>query len=119
MTEQLLEKMRELILEKKDSYDVNDLEEELKLLEETLKGPQNKLEIGLGSVFTLIMNGRENHYFLASTQGGTLLQLDQKTILVISIFSEFGKELLGRKTGDEFSLSLKGSKRDISVKSIQ
>jgi transcription elongation GreA/GreB family factor len=103
----------------KDSYSPEDYEQEEKLLNDTLEAiPQNQ-EVGIGSIVKLFMNGKENTYFFATTMGGTLLRYREKPLLVISIFSSFAGELMGRVVGETIYLEKEGMRREVKVLSIE
>jgi hypothetical protein len=51
-------------------------------------GPATKMQ--LGSLGLIRCNGQERYYFLSTTSGGSMLMIDEKPILVISVFSPIG-----------------------------
>lgn len=84
---------------------LEDLKLEQKLIEEIDISPIGKDDpITMGTLVKIRHNDLERFYFLASTAGGTPLKIDDITLLVISVFSPLGKEILGLKSGDEFEI---------------
>lgn len=81
----------------------HELEEEIRLLQE-LEFHENTREIALGSLIQLEHNGTKNWHFLSTAQGGKILQVDELTILIISVFSPLGSELMGQLEGEGFEL---------------
>jgi len=84
---------------------VEELNQEIQLLEEVDLGLSQKLgEISLGAMVELSCNNQIRNYFLIPTAGGTLLEYNGQSVLVVSVFSPIGNELLGLKNGDEFEV---------------
>ncbi len=98
---------------------VEELKLELQMLEET---PLRKFaaddEVGLGALVDIALNGQTRRYFLASTAGGTILNVDGTIVLVISIFSPIGDAALGARVGEEFELETPQGIRTYQVKSL-
>jgi transcription elongation GreA/GreB family factor len=98
---------------------VEELKLELQMLEET---PLRKFaaddDVGLGALVDIALNGQTRRYFLASTAGGTILNVDGTIVLVISIFSPIGDAALGTRAGDEFELETPQGIRTYEVKSV-
>jgi len=83
--------------------------EELKLEKQMLEEiPIKNLaphdEISLGALVDIKLNNITRTYFLCSTAGGTMLEVEGQGILVISVFSPIGDAIVGLKSGDEFEL---------------
>lgn len=73
--------------------------EDLEILVET---PATKLQ--LGSLGLIRCNNQERFYFISSTSGGSMLLVDEKPILVISVFSPIGDAALGLGAGESFEV---------------
>lgn len=98
---------------------VEDLKLEIKLIEEIdISSIQPDQEISLGALVELEHNNIRRFYFLSSTAGGTPLLIQDKAILVISVFSPLGKELLGLKVGDEVELERGDEVKEYTICSI-
>lgn len=98
---------------------VEELKLELQMLEEIpmrIYGPDD--EVGLGAVVDIAYNGQTRRYFLASTAGGAMLNVDGTVVLVISIFSPIGDAVLGTRIGEEFELETPQGIRHYEVKSL-
>jgi hypothetical protein len=61
-------------------------------------------KLQLGSLGLISCNGQERFYFISSTSGGSILMIDEKPILVISVFSPIGDAALGLSKGDRFEV---------------
>lgn len=84
---------------------VDELEQELKLLEEAeIREFSNKETVEIGSIVTLETNQKIMHYFLLATAGGEMINLEGKVILTTTVFSPLGQELIGLSIGDEFEV---------------
>lgn len=62
--------------------------------------------IGVGALVELEQGGGRDFYFLGPRAGGTEIEHDRKEILVITPQSPLGEQLVGKKSGDTFSLKL-------------
>jgi hypothetical protein len=71
---------------------VEELKGELALLDEMIIDLPNE-HICVGHLVTLEFNSKIQYYFISSTSGGTILQVEGSPILVISAFSPLGREL--------------------------
>ncbi len=92
---------------------VEDLKLEIQLLEEIdLKTSD---EISIGSLVELKHQDQVRSYFLIPTAGGTMLKMDDKAVLVVSVFSPLGAEVLGLKIGDVFEVETPKESRSYQV----
>jgi len=98
---------------------VEDLKLELQMLEEI---PVHEFsqddEASIGALVEIDHKNQIRPYYLSSTAGGTLVDIDGHGILVISVFSPLGQEVLGLKVGDEFQVETPQNTRDYKVVSI-
>jgi transcription elongation GreA/GreB family factor len=97
---------------------VDELKQDLELLDSIPIHEENKNDIQLGSIVELEMNRIKRKYFLSSCAGGTMLEINGEAILVISVFSPMGIELIGLKAQDSFTLEINSGIRDYSILSI-
>ena len=98
---------------------VSELEGEIGMLEEMNVrelGPGE--EVAIGALVELEFNGMVKKYFISPTAGGTMIESNGEAILVISVFSPIGIEVLQLKAGDEFELETKGAPREYKIKSV-
>lgn len=99
---------------------VEDLKLEIQMLEEIdLEAPQKLGEVCIGSLVELRHQDQQRSYFLIPTSGGTLLKLQEKAVLVVSVFSPLGSALLGLKAGDEFEVETPKETRSYQVINFQ
>jgi len=83
---------------------VEEIKLDIQMLEEIeLPEPPSTI-IQLGSLALIKCNGQEKYYFISSTSGGSIIQLDGHSILVISVFSPIGNEALGLQAGESFEV---------------
>lgn len=85
-------------------------------LEIQIATPASKLQ--LGSLGLIRCNGQERFYFISSTSGGSMLMIDEKPILVISVFSPIGDAALGLSSGDSFEVETPKETRQYDVVEI-
>lgn len=98
---------------------VNDLKLELEMLEDINPSSQMPTDaIAIGSVVELELNSKQQCYFLCSTAGGTLLNIDGKSVLVLSVFSPIGNAMLGLVAGDFFEIETPKGTREYMVLSV-
>jgi transcription elongation GreA/GreB family factor len=99
---------------------VEDLKLEIQMLEEVdLKLSSKSEEICIGSLVELRHKEQDRSFFLIPTSGGTLLNVGEKAVLVVSVFSPLGDALLGLKTGDEFEVETPKETRNYQVLNFQ
>lgn len=98
---------------------VEELKLELKLLEEiNTRTLGNDDDVSTGAIIELEFNGSARKYFLSNTAGGTILDIDGVSILVISVFSPIGSEVLGLSCGDSFELETPSGVREYKILNI-
>lgn len=96
---------------------VEDLKLEIQMLEEIdLRATE---EVSIGSLVELKHQDQVRSYFLIPTAGGTMLKMGEKAVLVVSVFSPLGAEILGLKVGDEFEVETPKETRSYQVISFQ
>ncbi len=84
---------------------VEELKLEIQILEDIDLDASKKMEeVAIGALVDLLHQNQLRSYFLLPTAGGTLLSVEGKLILVVSVFSPIGDALLGLKTGEEFEV---------------
>lgn len=98
---------------------VEELKLELQMLEEIpIRDFSKNDEVGIGSLVDLTFKGQTRRYFIAPTAGGTMLNIDETPILVISTFSPIGDAVFGTTLGEEFELETPQELRHYKVESI-
>ena len=99
---------------------VEDLKLDIQMLEEVdLKISQASPEVCIGSLVELSHKDQVRNYFLIPTAGGTLMNVDGKAVLVVSVFSPLGDAVLGLKVGEEFEVETPKETRTYKVLSFQ
>lgn len=99
---------------------VEELKLEIQILEEVDLEQSRKLgEISIGALVELEHNTQKRHYFLIPTAGGTMLNIEGETVLVVSVFSPIGDALLGLKSGDEFEVETPKETRTYKILQYQ
>jgi transcription elongation GreA/GreB family factor len=81
---------------------VEEIKVDIQMLEEIEVVPTQQLQ--LGSLALIEFKDQKRYYFLTSTSGGTMLEVDGVPILVISVFSPIGNEALGLRKGETFEV---------------
>ena len=98
----------------------DELELELKLLEDIEVRPfMAHEEVAIGALVEIELNGQNRNYFISPTAGGTMLNIDGEGILVISVFSPIGSEVLGLLVGDVFELETPKETRTYTIKGVK
>lgn len=98
---------------------VDDLKLEIQILEDVDINLSQKLgEITIGSIVELLFNNQVRKYFLIPTAGGTIINIDDEPLVVVSVFSPIGSALLGLKAGDEFEVETPKETRKYKVLSF-
>ena len=99
-----------------ESKRVEELKLEIQMLEDVdLKYSEKSDEVCIGSLVTLRHKEQDRIYFLIPTSGGTLLQVEGQSVLVVSVFSPLGDAVLGLKLGDIFEVETPKETRSYEV----
>lgn len=99
---------------------VDELEQELKLLEEAQTREFSKNEsIDIGTIVELKTNDKTMFYFLLATAGGELINQDGKVLITTTVFSPLGQEMLGLNVGDDFEVETPKENRIYEIVSIE
>lgn len=95
---------------------VEELKLEVQMIEE-LPVRQFKADeaAAVGALVKLLHNDTERLYFLSSTAGGSMLNIDGKPILVISVFSPIGAGAVNLEAGESFELETPSGTRIYEV----
>lgn len=99
---------------------VEDLKLDIQMLEEVdLKISKSSLEVCIGSLVELSHKDQSRSYFVIPTAGGTLMNVEGKAVLVVSVFSPLGDAVLGLKVGEDFEVETPKETRTYKVLSFQ
>lgn len=99
---------------------VDELEQELKLLEEAqIREFSLEETVEIGSIVALETNNKIMYYFLLATAGGEMINLDGKVLLTTTVFSPLGQELIGLNVGDDFEVETPKENRVYKILSQQ
>ncbi|MBW2463093.1 MAG: GreA/GreB family elongation factor [Deltaproteobacteria bacterium] len=97
--------------------EVNELITRLRFLdlpnygEDEVVGPAALVEVEIDG-------DRIEHLFLVPAGGGHTVEVDGRTIRVITIASPVGRGLLGKEVGDDFKLTIVGKSREYVIESL-
>lgn len=72
-----------------------------------------------GNFFSYELDGAVHFAFFANLGGGSKIQIDTKTIQILSLKSPLGEELHHSKVGDEITIEIRGQEKDYRIISIQ
>lgn len=98
---------------------VEDLKLDIQMLEEVdLKISANNSEIVIGSLVELSHQNNSKLYFIIPTAGGSLVNINDKAVLVVSVFSPLGSEMLGLKVGEDFEVETPKETRSYHIQAI-
>lgn len=103
-----------------ESKRVEELKLEIQILEEVDVDASRKLgEISIGALVDLLYNGQKRTYFLIPTAGGTLVNVQNNAVLVVSVFSPMGDAMLGLKNNEEFEVETPKETRHYQIVNFQ
>jgi transcription elongation GreA/GreB family factor len=67
----------------------------------------------------VVLGGKErSHYFIGPRAGGTEVDHDGRTVLVITPNSPLGRQLMGRRQGETLQLELGGKRSDYQIAAV-
>lgn len=95
-----------------------ELEQEIALIEEVSLDHTNQ-KVCVGSLAQVEFNKMKRWYFVSSTSGGTMLNIDGVGVLVISAFSPIGSEMIGLEAGESFEVESAQGLREYQVITIE
>lgn len=99
---------------------VEELKLEIQILEEVDVDASKKLgEISIGALVELKHKEQKRWYFLIPTAGGTIINVNEEPVLVVSVFSPIGDALMGLKDGDDFEVETPKETRHYEVLSFK
>lgn len=95
------------------------LAEELTRLEVTpLRAYGDDDPIGPGALVRVSLDGAERIFFVVPQGGGTDLMVEGSRVTVVTPSSPVGQALIGRRTGDDFELRLRGELREWMIEEV-
>ena len=94
--------------------------EEIKLDIQMLKDLEliSTTTIQLGSLAIIKFNNEEKYYFISSTAGGSIVDVNGTPVLIISVFSPLGSEALNLAAGDSFLVETPTGNRHYEILSV-
>jgi transcription elongation GreA/GreB family factor len=95
---------------------VEEIKIDIQMLEDTELITTTKLQ--MGALALISYKDNERYYFLTSTSGGTILTVEGRTILVISVFSPLGNAALGLQEGESFEVETPKEMRTYKIISV-
>lgn len=72
----------------------------------------------LGSLVKIKFNNEDRLYFISSTAGGSIVDIQGTTVLVISVFSPIGSEILNLGANDSFEVETPGGSRHYQIVAV-
>lgn len=98
---------------------VEEIKQEIEMINElNIREYNQEDEVAAGAIVELELNDKSQQYFLTTTSGGSILMIQGKPIMVISVFSPIGDAVLGLKVGDGFELETPKETREYTILSI-
>lgn len=74
--------------------------------------------IGLGALVVLEAKSSRSRYFIGPRAGGTEVEVEGQTVMVVTPQSPLGRQLLGRKQGDSLLIDVGGRKTESRIASV-
>jgi transcription elongation GreA/GreB family factor len=76
--------------------------------------------VALGALVTVAdAEGKSGHYFVGPHAGGTEVEHDGKTVMVITPSSPLGRQLVGKQQGDKVPLEFGGRRSEFHVERVE
>jgi transcription elongation GreA/GreB family factor len=75
--------------------------------------------IAIGSLVELEINSKKQWYFLSSTGGGSLVSIEGRAILVVSVFSPLGNQMLGANVNEVFEVETPKGLKEYLICSVK
>ena len=98
---------------------IDELEEELQLLDQvSTKNYSEKDEVEMGALIELECSSQRRFYYLSSTGGGRILSFNNTPVMIITVFSPIGSEVLGLNVGDIFELETPKDIKEYKIVSL-
>ncbi len=72
----------------------------------------------LGSLVKIKFNNEDRLYFISSTAGGSIVDIEGTSVLVISVFSPIGSEVLNLSKSDSFEVETPAETRHYQVSDV-
>ncbi len=94
---------------------VEEIKLDIQMLEEIELPKTPSASLQLGSLGLISCNGQERLYFISSTSGGSMMQIDGNGILIISVFSPIGNAALGLGKNEFFEVETPKEIREYKV----
>jgi len=94
----------------------NEMLEELEMFDGIQMESHANIEIG--SIVELETNSRAATYFISPANSGSILSIDGRSVLVVSIFSSLGAELMGKKKNDRFEITTATGLRSYKILNV-
>jgi transcription elongation GreA/GreB family factor len=79
-------------------------------------GPGEPVSLG---ALVVLEGGTTNHYFIGPRAGGTEIEHEGQTVMVITPQSPLGRQLVGKLTGDVLQLDLAGKRSGFRVAAVR
>lgn len=93
---------------------LEELEQELALVNEIDLSVDGAV-VSVGSVVLLETMKQRRWYFISSTAGGTMLNIDGEIVLVVTAFSPIGSAVIGLEINEEFEIEAQNGPRLFKV----
>ena len=98
---------------------VEELKLEVQMIEELpVRDFKSDEAAAVGALVKLLHNDTERLYFLSSTAGGSMLNIDDSPVLVISVFPPIGAGVVNLEVGESFELETPSGNRIYEVTEI-
>lgn len=95
---------------------VEELKLEVQMIEELpVRDFESGEAVSVGALVELSFNETNQLYFISSTAGGTMFNIDGKPVLVISVFSPIGAAVVNLEAGESFELEMPSGNRVYEV----
>lgn len=111
MKDFLITELKKLAEKQKPKLTEEEYQQELELIEAIDWPMKDRVqEVHIGSVVRLETNSHSAWYLVSPIAGGSFIQSDFGTLLVVSAFSGLGQEVMGKKVGELIQVQNKSYK---------
>lgn len=95
---------------------VEEIKLDIQMLKDLELHPSNSAQ--LGSLVKIKFNNEDKFYFISSTAGGSMVDINGTTILVISVFSPIGSEILNLVANESFEVETPRGSRHYQIVAV-
>ncbi len=114
--EKVLENVISILEKENDGTNAQDISEEVKTLRDSCK--EGNKTIHIGSLVELENEGRKQYIFITPTLTGQFVMIDMVPVMIVSVFSPMGNEMLDQNAKCTISVKGKHTQKDYYINEV-